>query len=103
METKHTPAPWTIQEDTADNWSILTEGKTIALSSLEDIENGFMTVEETQANAQLIAAAPELAEMLIKIKKVINNSEHWWIDCPDKGGFDLREIEQTLIKAGINI
>lgn len=37
-----------------------------------------------------------LMEALQYVKKVIENSEHWWMDCPDKGGFDLDIINEAL-------
>lgn len=53
----------------------------------------------TKANAQLIASAPKLVEVLKSVLKTIEDSGHWWIDCPDKGGFDTEILQQALAKA----
>jgi hypothetical protein len=39
---------------------------------------------------------PLAVELLEKILKVIETSEHWWMDCPNKGGFDIEEIKEFL-------
>jgi hypothetical protein len=55
------------------------------------------TYEEAIANAKLVEASPEMLKLLIKILDKINNMEDaWWIDCPDKGGFDTDEIEKLI-------
>lgn len=41
----------------------------------------------------------EMLECLKEIKKTIESSEHWWMDCPNKGGFDLEKIEELIKKA----
>lgn len=58
---KHTPGPWTT-EDCTDGIAIESGGKYIA-----DVHYhiaGAMSAQETQANAALIAAAPEMLEVL---------------------------------------
>ncbi len=38
-----------------------------------------------------------LREALEYVQKHIEDDlDHWWIDCPDKGGFDTDRIEQAL-------
>jgi hypothetical protein len=56
---KHTPGPWKIQSATRnyDNFKIEAEGWGI-ITNIEDNSN------ESEGNARLIAAAPELLEML---------------------------------------
>lgn len=66
METKHTPGPWWIDDDhniAAGNGDCY---KTIADPRCMSPENH----EEMDANAHLIAAAPEMLELL----KAINNA-----------------------------
>lgn len=71
MKAKHTPGPWSINEQficdvqaggykIATAWSEDEAGRTIR------IPNGFNapTPEEQEANARLIAAAPEMLDML---------------------------------------
>jgi len=50
-------------------------------------------------DAILIAAAPDLLEALQSVMKWIDASEHWWIDCPNKGGFDVESIKAAIRKA----
>lgn len=59
--------------------------------------------KEQQANAQRIVKTvnmhDELVKMLNEIKETINKSEEWWMDNPDKGGFDLVKKEALLKQA----
>lgn len=55
--------------------------------------------DEDINNGKLIAAAPELLEALQGVMSVIKKSEHWWIDSPDRGGFDTNSIEEAINKA----
>lgn len=50
-------------------------------------------------NAGLIAAAPEMYEMLSEIFKWIYEHDEWWMNIPGKGGFDSDRIEKLLAKA----
>ena len=43
-----------------------------------------------------VEAAEKLAEALRGIKVKIEVSEVWWMDVPERGGFDVGEIENTL-------
>ncbi len=43
--------------------------------------------------------APELLEVLKRIRKTIADSGQWWMDCPDRGGFDTEEIDAAIAKA----
>ena len=43
----------------------------------------------------------ENTEIKVLLKEVcdwIENSEHWWMDCPNKGGFYNEKIKQVLNK-----
>lgn len=52
-----------------------------------------------QANANLIASAPQLLKELLKVQNAIKESDYWWIDYPDRGGFDLKAIDEAIDKA----
>jgi len=54
MNTKHTPGPW-ISENL---WEVNSQNEPLTICSLFKTR----TIAETQANAKLIAAAPELLE-----------------------------------------
>jgi len=64
MKTTHTPGTWKVHrskhEDVKD--LIIKSDKTFITGVLE--VNGFNTIEEAEANARLIAAAPELLDAL---------------------------------------
>jgi hypothetical protein len=67
METKHTPGPWTA-EPYGDNgrWEVNSDGK-LPWKAIADIRCDHMGADavneaEAEANAKLIAAAPELLE-----------------------------------------
>ena len=47
---------------------------------------------------ELEAINAELLEALKNVKQVIEDSEQWWMDCPDRGGFDLRAIENLIAR-----
>ena len=44
-------------------------------------------------------AAPDLYAALEAVLKQIDKSDHWWMDCPDKGGFDADAIRIVLADA----
>ena len=57
-------------------------------------------LKRTEANARLIAAAPELLEACRYIIQRINDTDMpWWITSEYKGGFDVKKIEQAIAKA----
>ena len=65
MTTKHTPAPWTVE---GDNHTLIggPDGKMMLAEAKHEhiVPRWCRTLKEAQANARLIAAAPELAEAL---------------------------------------
>jgi len=84
--TEHTEGPWEVEKDTYLIW---TEGGGIPISCGETNRRWHreLTHEERQANAQLIAAAPETAaerdvlkaqnaELLAALEKIKNISEY---------------------------
>ncbi len=40
----------------------------------------------------------DLVTMLRDIAKRITDSDEWWLDDPNKGGFDLEAIEALIVK-----
>jgi len=67
--SKHTPGPWKIRNDITKDTLICSENKTIICGIHQKNLN---ILSETKANAQLIAAAPELLE---KLEIVLKHSE----------------------------
>lgn len=57
MKTEHTPGPWKVREDYAGAQSVVSADAFLA-------RVGPPNTEQAEANARLIAAAPELLEAL---------------------------------------
>jgi hypothetical protein len=68
MKTQHTPGQWHAKD--GQIYPVET-GKTLALIPYFDPKN-----EEQQANASLIAAAPEILEALLKIRNELRDGNY---------------------------
>jgi len=97
MKTKHTPGTWH-----AHDGQIYPEetGKTLALIPHFDAEN-----KEQEANALLIAAAPEMAEALLKayncFKRLASEGNYPSFMLAENGGDGFKFMGDALLKAGI--
>ena len=69
METKHTPGPWIIERDSVVASNTPDDGGDIICEAPERFEN---SMRRWQANARLIAAAPEL---LAEVKELLRNAK----------------------------
>lgn len=68
-ETKHTPGPWEVTDNTADGYGQLVVGSmhgAVAICYTAEPGDPGMP-SECEANARLIAAAPELLECLLDV------------------------------------
>lgn len=100
MDAKHTPGPWTYQP--ASNYvgySISPRGTLPTLAAVERPVGGeLLTIEafnfpgETEANARLIAAAPELLEALQVAELILRER-----GLRAHGGY--KQIESAIAKA----
>lgn len=75
---KHTPGPWTVDRPSAPKYAtgINADGFQVVLW-LPDPEKSSKTREELDANARLIAAAPEMLEALeLVYRDLIANGEN---------------------------
>lgn len=73
---KHTPGPWTIreyQDYTGSGVEIAQSGSNPRLHIVRDIMGD--NIEQSDANARLIAAAPELLTMLTRVMDEVMMSE----------------------------
>ena len=78
MTEQHTPGPWEVADDTPDIIKHEPDGIThIASCDVACFSPGFIPIEEMDANARLIAAAPELLAALEHLthRYLFNNSE----------------------------
>jgi hypothetical protein len=88
MNTKHTPGPWTVfnpDDGECHRYpGIDSESETIIIYGNEDEVSGVrgQSKEVAEANARLIAAAPELLEVLVEIlpiaETMINSNHPTW-------------------------
>ena len=87
METKHTPGPWTVTADGA-GWYIECapeRGHSVAYIMAEiGEEDPDTSDDEKEANARLIAAAPDLLEAL-----------QWLVDILPDPDLDNDELQRT--------
>jgi hypothetical protein len=72
--TKHTPGPWRVKKSTRFNEHGIQEYAWVGFGRIGD-ESTILSVnlpsEENEANARLIAAAPELLQAIKEIKETI--------------------------------
>jgi hypothetical protein len=109
MDAKHTPGPWMLNT-VATTCGICHKvgpfppakkgGKDRHACLYADYASDSNPADrELLANARLIAAAPNLLEALQDVLSRIKKSEEWWMDCPDRGGFDAEAIGAAIAKA----
>lgn len=63
-DTPWTPGPWAVRHDNGAVW-VFSKGGDRYIAGVEESGDGFVTL--TEPNARLIAAAPEMAELLASI------------------------------------
>ena len=88
MSRRYTPGPWEASEGyPSDIWHVdmPSRGYSVVVSRGE--EDWDMPVEEVQANARLIAAAPDLLAALERIA---------WTEC---GAFSVQIARDAIVKA----
>jgi len=75
----------------------------LACNAFADIEEGVSLIVRKDHYYQLEAQAksqPDLLEALQYVITVIKDDDSpWWMDCPDKGGFDVEKLETAIEKA----
>lgn len=110
MTTKHTPGPWYIRKGYKDVW-IFTEdkrgGQEVAQVNGDTLQEG--TTEAQEADARLIAAAPDMAEALQYAREALieiherdcDNMADGIAGCPCDIAKAWRKTNAALEKAGI--
>jgi len=98
--SKHTPGPWKVDEEF---YMYVMKDNLVVADCYCCGQNGHLPEEEQKANAQLIAAAPELLGALKRVKRFIKNGrELGYItvpDEPDTGCKTIKLINQAIAKA----
>lgn len=99
MKAKHTPGPWQILPEEADKDYIRIRGTVLGGSykvanvptpTYEGVPP--MEVEETRANARLIAAAPELLAALEAFRSEVPDNRH-----SELAGVDPFQIDESVL------
>lgn len=77
--TEHTPGPWKIVEDRNNHWGMVEiEGPAVTVRGLTVATNvDAATARRITADARLIAAAPEMYELLRSIENDDNSVPDW--------------------------
>jgi len=84
-QSKHTPAPWDVETVNSEDY--------VAYALL-----GCQYVSEQEANAHLIAAAPELLEALKRLDNTIDDYLNGMEDTPIEDIIDAQEQARLVIK-----
>lgn len=115
MRTKHTPGPWVADINNYDpEWIIGPDGFPVAIVRHEDGQPfangvGFTAkkrgVEETEANAQLIAASPTMLREMLRYLPVLERIEkdvpEVWAEITQGTGIaTLNGYREAIKKAG---
>jgi len=117
-EAKHTPMPWTCHgvrpyrfdgngrigvclDKPYEHWAVeqtvnMSDGGRIITTVAKVIRCGDMGDEELEANALLIAAAPDLVEALVVLVDVARRSGAFVDNAPV-----FRQVDAALAKAGV--
>lgn len=105
-EPKFTPGPWTVDPTPetlrGGDWQgrVMAARERIIICGCPVNENRNSECNiHWEPNASLIAAAPEMYAMLEHISQWIESHDEWWMDRPDRGGFDNDKIDILLRKA----
>lgn len=64
---KHTPGPWTVDTNGGGRFSNSIAAKVVASGLIADVSDWWYDVGQAEANAHLIAAAPDLLEALVEL------------------------------------
>lgn len=114
--TEHTPGPWATvrgftQDGHGDTPTIFIEGprgQSIAAMEVVSTNGGpFLLPTNADANARLIASAPELAEALVALLKMADETRYdtepcnWSADAKLARLDRLRKARAALAKAGV--
>ncbi len=84
MKTTHTPGPWEISSDENGSLDVCAENAGDMLANLGDCVNA-------DANARLVAAAPDLLEALRTALDVLAHAQHFY-----SGGHSLENFRIAI-------
>ena len=95
MEKKFSKGNWNVSDDTSECYLVKSDdGGLIAFVYDGDIDDEAIHMDVVQANAKLIAAAPELLEALIKMCDFHEKNATW--DKGNNGYYEAKNIINNL-------
>lgn len=68
MSTKHTPGPWLRNVRSQGRYPVIYAGRNTHVAVAQQMA----TPDETEANIDLIAAAPEILEALMELERIVS-------------------------------
>jgi len=86
--SKHTPGPWVIQET-----NFAQQKNVYAQADKPPIATVYGSTGENEANARLIAAAPEMLDALKKTSEFLH---HMWCSA-NINEYDFEMVEETML------
>lgn len=95
-KTKHTPGPWTVNRATLQVRAEYTSGGETSFDIIAELPAEYATESECEANAALIAAAPDLLEAAIACAEY---SALTWSDDPDNEPGFFKDLRDAIAKA----
>jgi hypothetical protein len=84
MNAKHTPTPWTLQQDTTQNYTICADKYTIAMDNVNDsdlmpkgmsISNGKRIVHCVNMHEEMLEALKVLSEYIARHEKFLPETQ----------------------------
>lgn len=76
MKTLHTPAPWTVSDQDINGIFITADNGQGAIARVYTENSLIKTTSAAKSNAQLIASAPELLQMLNSAVELLSDLGH---------------------------
>jgi hypothetical protein len=89
MTTNHTPGPWHVHQY---HETVHTSDRRICTI----VNQGGSLKPGDKENAKLIAASPQMLEVLVRVNETMN--EHFGITDEDEGGNDVHDLVRKTIK-----
>lgn len=71
MNTKHTPGQWLEKVYTDKSIVVRADNKGFVIAEITTSAEGLINAKQAEANARLIAAAPEMMQMIYDLKNCI--------------------------------
>lgn len=91
----HTPTPWRIEPEPDDEY-IIRGANDEWIANNTPYYPSAPSGDDAAFIVKAVNSHDKLVEALRDVLARMDRSEEWWIDCPDRGGFDRDAIEAAL-------